>query len=96
MSVKVDKLIFLVDFVTLDIDDKVEVPFILGRPFLATPQALIDVKDGWIVLRVGEKEITLKFRDSIWHSMDFDVICYYMDVVDDIASNYVQETWMKD
>ncbi|XP_039140517.1 uncharacterized protein LOC120277734 [Dioscorea cayenensis subsp. rotundata] len=43
--VKVDKFIFLVDFIILDVDDKVEVTLILGWPFLATSKALIDVKD---------------------------------------------------
>ena len=36
MLVKVDKFSFLVDFAIIDLDDKVEVPLILGRPFLAT------------------------------------------------------------
>ncbi|XP_022852858.1 uncharacterized protein LOC111374418 [Olea europaea var. sylvestris] len=40
--VKVDKFIFPVDFVVLDILDE-KVPLILGRPFLATGRALIDV-----------------------------------------------------
>lgn len=41
--VKVDKFIFLVDFIVLDFEAGLEVPIILGRPFLATGQALIDV-----------------------------------------------------
>lgn len=50
MLIKVDKFIFSVDFVILDMDDKVEVPLILGIPFLETSKALIDVKDGQMVL----------------------------------------------
>ena len=34
--VKVDKFIFPVDFVVLDMEEDREVPIILGRPFLAT------------------------------------------------------------
>ena len=44
--VKVDKFIFLVDFVALDMENDKEVPLILGRPFLETGQAPIDVKNG--------------------------------------------------
>ena len=33
--VKVDKFIFLVDFVVLDMEEDREAPIILGRPFLA-------------------------------------------------------------
>ena len=41
--VKVDKFIFLADFIVLDMEEDKEVPIILGRPFLATGRALIDV-----------------------------------------------------
>ena len=34
--VKVDKFIFLADFVVLDMEEDSEIPIILGRPFLAT------------------------------------------------------------
>ena len=41
--VKVDKFIFPVDFIILDMEEDKEVPIILKRPFLATRRALIDV-----------------------------------------------------
>ncbi|XP_027342241.1 uncharacterized protein LOC113855018 [Abrus precatorius] len=43
MLVKVDKFIFPVDFVILDMDEDTEVSLILGRSFLATVKAIIDV-----------------------------------------------------
>ena len=42
--VKIDKYIFLVDFVVLDMGEDREVLIILGRPFLATRQAFIHVR----------------------------------------------------
>src|SRR5262249_51113307 len=42
--VRVDKFLFPVDFVVLDMDESFKTPLILGRPFLATARALIDVK----------------------------------------------------
>ena len=45
MLVKVDNFVFPVDFFILDMDEDSEVPLILGRPFLATARALIDVYD---------------------------------------------------
>ena len=53
--VKVGKFIFPVGFIVLDMEDR-EVPLILGRPFLATGRALIDVQQGKLTLRVGEEE----------------------------------------
>ncbi|XP_050280871.1 uncharacterized protein LOC126721844 [Quercus robur] len=44
--VKVDKFIFPINFVVLDMEEDQEVPLILGRPFLATGRALIDVQKG--------------------------------------------------
>ena len=41
--VKVDKFIFPVDFIVLDMDEDKEIAIILGRPLLATSRALIDV-----------------------------------------------------
>ena len=37
--VKVDKFIFLENFIILDIEEDREIPIILGRPFLATGRA---------------------------------------------------------
>ena len=42
--VKVNKFIFLIDFIVLDMEEDYEVHLILGRSFLATGGALIDVQ----------------------------------------------------
>ena len=42
--VKVDKFNFLEYFIILDMEEDKEVPIILGRPFIATGRALIDVQ----------------------------------------------------
>ena len=43
---KVGKFIFPMDFVVIDIQEDKQVPLLLGKPFLATGAALIDVKKG--------------------------------------------------
>ncbi|XP_076935292.1 uncharacterized protein LOC143601899 [Bidens hawaiensis] len=58
MLVKIDKFVFPVDFVILDMDEDKNVPLILVRPFLATARALIDVCTGRLTLRVGDEEGT--------------------------------------
>ena len=40
---KVDKFIFLVEFIILDMEEDKEIPIMLRRPFLAMGKALIDV-----------------------------------------------------
>ena len=41
--VKANKFIFPADFIVLDMEEDKEIPIILGRPFLATSRAMIDV-----------------------------------------------------
>ena len=50
--VKVDKFIFQAYFIVLDIEEDKEIPIILGRPFLTTGRAMIDVQRGELKLRV--------------------------------------------
>ncbi|GJW84161.1 reverse transcriptase domain-containing protein [Tanacetum coccineum] len=59
--VKVGKFYFLADFVVVDYDVDPRVPLILGRPFLRTERALIDVYD--VACKKYEEEI-LGFSDS--------------------------------
>ncbi|XP_056685817.1 uncharacterized protein [Spinacia oleracea] len=59
VPLRVGGLVIPVDFVVLDIDEDVHVPIILGRPFLATAGAIIDVKQGNITLKVGMDSCSL-------------------------------------
>nr|GFB11777.1 hypothetical protein [Tanacetum cinerariifolium] len=61
--VKDGKLYFLADFVVLDFIADPRVPLILGRPFLSTAHALIDVHEGEIILRHDDQSLTLKCGD---------------------------------
>lgn len=44
--VKVGQFFFPTDFVVLDMEEDKDVPIILGRPFLATGDAIIEVQKG--------------------------------------------------
>ncbi|GJT79336.1 homeodomain-like protein [Tanacetum coccineum] len=55
--VKIDKFIFLVDSVILDIVEDDKVPIILGRPMLATAHARIDVYGKKISLEVRNDKV---------------------------------------
>ncbi|KAL5570294.1 hypothetical protein UlMin_026869 [Ulmus minor] len=56
--VKVGKLIFPVDFIVLDMEEDKDIPIILGRPFLATGGAIIDVRGGKLTLQVDDEIVT--------------------------------------
>ncbi|GJR63553.1 hypothetical protein Tco_1505715 [Tanacetum coccineum] len=53
----IGKFTFPVDFIILDMPEDIKVPLILGRPFLSTARAKIDVYKRKITLRVGEERI---------------------------------------
>ena len=53
--VKVGKIIFPADFIILNMEEDSQVPMLLGRSFLATGAALIDMQNGILMLRVGEE-----------------------------------------
>ncbi|XP_057432285.1 uncharacterized protein LOC130725041 [Lotus japonicus] len=61
--VRVGEFEFPVDFVIIDINEDSKIPLILGRPFLATSQAKINVGKGTICLRVADEKITFTIFD---------------------------------
>ena len=63
--IKVGKFIFPVDFVVMDMEEDTKVPLLLGRPFLATGAALIDVKKGELTLWVGEEAVHFNLNKSL-------------------------------
>ena len=49
----------------MDMEEDTQVPLLLGRPFLATRPALIDVKKGELTLRVGEEAVHFNLNKSL-------------------------------
>ena len=66
--IKVGKFIFSMDFVVMDMEEDTQVPLLLGRPFLTTGDALIDVKKGELTLRIGEEAVHFKLKTSLKQS----------------------------
>ena len=82
--VKVGKFVFPVDFIILDIEEDSQVPLLLGRPFLATRAALIDMQKGVLTLRVGEEAADFNLLQSL-KNLDIDREDYKF--VDDVYLN---------
>ncbi|XP_016199645.1 uncharacterized protein LOC107640649 [Arachis ipaensis] len=58
--VKVGNYFLPTDFVVLDMEKGYLHPIILGRLFLATSRALIDVEQGELILRIHDEQITFQ------------------------------------
>ncbi|GKB63369.1 reverse transcriptase domain-containing protein [Tanacetum coccineum] len=89
--IKLGKFHFLADFVVVDYDADPQVPLILGRPFLRTARALIDVYGEEITLRFNDEAITFKVGQTSRHSYDYSESVNRIDVIDVSCEKYAQE-----
>nr|GFA54588.1 hypothetical protein [Tanacetum cinerariifolium] len=65
VSFKVGVFHFPADFVVVDFEPDPRVPLILGRCFLKTSRALIDVHKGELTLRIGNEAITYNLDQTV-------------------------------
>jgi len=82
--VKVDKFIFPADFVVLDMEEDTKVPIILGRPFLATGRALIDVQQGKLMLRVADDKVTFSISEAMKHKVEKED-CFRAEIIESLV-----------
>nr|GEZ35153.1 reverse transcriptase domain-containing protein [Tanacetum cinerariifolium] len=90
--VKVGKFHFPTDFVVVDFDADPQVPLILGRSFLKTERALIDVYAGESTLRVNNEAVSFKLDQTSRYSANYnDMTANRIDVIDMDCEEYSQE-----
>ncbi|GJZ17327.1 reverse transcriptase domain-containing protein [Tanacetum coccineum] len=89
---KVGKFKFLADFVVVDFDADPRFPLILGRSFLKTGCALIDVYEGELTLRVGKEAVTFNLDQTSRYSSNYDeMTTNQIDVIEIACEEYSQE-----
>ncbi|GKA68810.1 hypothetical protein Tco_0768727 [Tanacetum coccineum] len=64
LQIKIDKFIFPIDFVILDMVEDIRMPIILKRPLLATAYVQVDIFRKTISLEVGSEKVIFKMRSS--------------------------------
>nr|GEX63392.1 reverse transcriptase domain-containing protein [Tanacetum cinerariifolium] len=90
--IKVGKFHFLADFIFVDFDADPRVPLILGRSFLKTGRALVDVFEGELILRVGKEAITFNLNQTSRYSANYnDMTAKQIDVINMACEEYSQE-----
>ncbi|GJU99392.1 reverse transcriptase domain-containing protein [Tanacetum coccineum] len=89
--VKVRTFFFLAYFVVVDYVADPRVPLILGRPFLRTERALIDVHGEEMTLRHDDQSVTFKDGDTLTFSYNNIEYVNRIDVIDVACEEYVQE-----
>ncbi|KAG7578943.1 Ribonuclease H-like superfamily [Arabidopsis thaliana x Arabidopsis arenosa] len=96
LPVRIGRVEIPTDFVVLEMDEEPKDPLILGRPFLATAGALIDVKRGKIDLNLGED---FKMTFDITKTMKKPTIdgqVFYIEEMDRLADELLEELTEED
>nr|GEU29817.1 hypothetical protein [Tanacetum cinerariifolium] len=89
---KSGKVSFLDRFVVVDFDADPRVPLILGRSFLKTRKALIDVYKEELTLRVGKEAIIFNLDQTLRYSANYnDITANRIDIIDMDCKEYLQE-----
>ncbi|GJZ02590.1 reverse transcriptase domain-containing protein [Tanacetum coccineum] len=89
--VKVGTFYFPADFVVVDYDADPRVPLILGRPFLRTARALIDVHGEEMTLRHDNQSVTFKVGDTKNFSYNAMESVNKINLIDIACEEYSQE-----
>nr|GEV54102.1 reverse transcriptase domain-containing protein [Tanacetum cinerariifolium] len=90
--VKVGKFHFPTDFVVLNFKADPRVPLILGRFFLRTGRALIDVYGEEITLMVNDESVTFNLNQTMRYSSTYDDNSINrVDVIDIACKEFVQD-----
>nr|GEU71452.1 reverse transcriptase domain-containing protein [Tanacetum cinerariifolium] len=88
--VKLGKFHFPTDFVVVDFEADPRVPLIIGRSFLRTGRALIDVYGEEITLRVNDESVTLN-QTMRYSSAYDDNLVNRIDVIDIACEEFAQD-----
>nr|GEU54765.1 reverse transcriptase domain-containing protein [Tanacetum cinerariifolium] len=90
--VKVGKFYFPTGFVVVDFEVAPRVPLIIGRSFLRTGRALIDVYGEEITLRVNDEAVTFILNQTTRYSSTYDDMSVNrINVIDVAREEYAQE-----
>ncbi|CAJ2651912.1 uncharacterized protein LOC123905413 [Trifolium pratense] len=80
VPVRIGQFFIPTDFIVMDIREDSNAPIILGRPFLATAGAIIDVKKGKLTFEVGEEKVEF-ILTQFMNASAIEDSCYMLDVV---------------
>ncbi|XP_070050202.1 uncharacterized protein [Nicotiana tomentosiformis] len=88
--VRVDKFVFPVDFIVVDMEVNKEVHLILGRSFSCTGRAILDIYEGQLMLRVGTKKVVFQMKRMMKYPTDevSAYSCFKLDVIGELAEKF--------
>ena len=90
VPLRIGQLYIPTDFVVMDISEDSHTPIILGRPFLATVGAIIDVKRGKLTFEVGEEKIEF-ILSKFMKGPAINDTCCFVDIIDECIKELSSE-----
>eukprot|EP00256_Glycine_max_P033779 XP_006579260.1 uncharacterized protein LOC102663339 [Glycine max] len=79
--VKVHHFTFPMDFVIMDIEEDMKIPFILGRPFMLTANCVVDMGNGNLEMSIDNQNVTFNLFEEIKYPGE-DRRCFKVEEVD--------------
>ncbi|XP_058003971.1 uncharacterized protein LOC131180641 [Hevea brasiliensis] len=95
IPIKVKKFFIPIDFAILEMEEDVQIPIILIRPFLAIAGAIIDVKNGCLTLKVGDEEVEFNLFRAVKHKLEPDE-CLRVNITDKLVEEELLKTHPED
>ncbi|GJR88458.1 reverse transcriptase domain-containing protein [Tanacetum coccineum] len=90
--VQVGKFTLPVDFIFVDYDVNPRVPLILGKPFLRTARALVDVHGEELTLRVGDEKLIFNVESTLKYPHKHgDESINQIDIIDTTCEDHFHE-----
>ncbi|XP_057760640.1 uncharacterized protein LOC130981015 [Arachis stenosperma] len=91
LLVKVGEFIFPANFVVMDMEEEANTSIILGRPFLTTAGAIIDVQKGELVLRLHEEKLVFNVFKAMNYPKEVIGECMMVDTIEQIVQGVLKE-----
>lgn len=90
IPIRIGQFYIPIDFIIMDIKEDSNIPIILGRPFLATLGAIIDVKRGKLTFEVSEEKIKFILSQFL-KAVAIDDTCCFIDIIDECVKEMEME-----
>lgn len=85
IPIQVGKFFIPIDFVVIEMNEDIQTPLLLGRLFLASAEALIDMKNDRLMLEAGEENVVSNINKSIKYPFNDDIICK-IEIIDTLIA----------
>lgn len=92
--IKINKYIFLMDFIVLQMEENEYISLILGRPFLAIGRTLIDVQQGKLNLRVEDEQVNFEIFKVMTFPFEMNS-CFGVDALDIVVAETFKDSLYK-